>query len=458
MGGSMGAARGLPRDAWLLLLSSFLASLPIGALLVFFPLYLHDLGLHTLAIGGIFAAAGLGSSLLLLLIGPLADRFGRRPFLIAGTAAPALGFAIFALTTNPGLLVVASMLGGVGFSGGLGGSLTTATFNPLLAGTVEPRRRTAVLSWSEGVWTLSMACGSLAAGVPTLLTHARLASALTADRALFVGCLLVTLGAALALVPVRERLAATEAAGAAEATEATEAARRPTPAAPPTSTRPARVPWPLVLRLAVFFALQGAGLGLVVQLLPLWFALSFHAATLAIAPWFAASQLVGLLSIPFVPALSRRVGVAGVVVLSLGVSTLLLIGVPLAPTLTVAGAFYVLRSAFVSMQWPAQLSFLQGAVDPRVRGVVTSVALGCWSAAMALSPALTGYFMDRRLLQWPLLLGVCCYAAAAAWFYLLLRRTPLPEERADEAAPVETMLAGTAREPGASTAAAPAAR
>ncbi len=452
MDGSMGAARGLPRDAWLLLLSSFLASLPIGALLVFFPLYLHDLGLRTLAIGGIFAAAGLGSSLLLLLIGPLADRLGRRPFLIAGTAAPALGFAIFALTTDPGLLVVASMLGGVGFSGGLGGSLTTATFDPLLAGTVEPRRRIAVLSWSEGVWTLSMACGSLAAGVPALLVRARLVPALTADRALFVGCLLVTLGAALALVPVRERLAPTEAA------EAAEAASRPTPAAPAAPTRSARVPWPLVLRLAVFFALQGAGLGLVVQLLPLWFALSFHAATPAIAPWFAASQLVGLLSIPFVPALSRRVGVAGVVVLSLGVSSLLLIGVPLAPTLTVAGAFYVLRSALVSMQWPAQLSFLQGAVDPRVRGVVTSVALGCWSAAMALSPALAGYFMDRRLLQWPLLLGVCCYAAAAAWFYLLLRRTPLPEEQAAEAAPAGTMPAGTAREPGTSPAAMPAAR
>ena len=28
-----------------------------------------------------------------------------------------------------------------------------------------------------------------------------------------------------------------------------------------------------MLKLAVFFALQGAGLGLVVQLLPLWFAL-----------------------------------------------------------------------------------------------------------------------------------------------------------------------------------------
>jgi MFS family permease len=407
------AVRALPRDARLLLLSSFLGSLPIGLLLVFFPLYLHDLGLRTLLIGGIFTAAGVGSSILLLAIGPLADRFGRRPFLIAGTALPALGFAIFALTTNVAWLVVASLLGGVGFSGGLGGGLITATFNPMLAGTVEPHRRTTVMSWGEGVWTASMACGSLLATVPALIVRARFAPALAADRALFMGCLLLTLCAALALVPVRDRSAfATAGVPTADA------------------TRPPRAPveWTLLVKLAVFFTLQGAGLGLVVQLLPLWFALRFGAATPTIAPWFAVSQIAGLAVIPFVPSLARRLGVGGVVLLAIGASTLLLVGVPFAPVLPVAGLFYVLRSALVSMQWPAQLSFLQGAVDPRMRGLATSVALSCWSIAMAVLPTLAGYFMDRRLLQWPLVLGIGCYTAAAVWFYLTLRRTPLPEE------------------------------
>ncbi len=409
------AVRLLPRDARLLLLSSFLGSLPIGLLLVFFPLYLHDLGLRTFLIGGIFTAAGLGASVLLLPIGPLADRFGRRPFLIAGTALPALGFAIFAVTTDIPWLVVASMLGGVGFSGGLGGALTTATFNPLLVGTVPPHQRTTVLSWGEGVWTLAMACGSLLAGVPALLARMRLVAELAADRAVFIGCGLLILCAALVLLPVRDRSALAMSEGPTAAT------------LPP--DRP-RTEWSLLLKLAVFFALQGAGLGLVVQLLPLWFALRFGAPSTEIAPWFAASQMVGLVLLPFVPALARRLGVGGVVLLSVGLSTLLLVGVPLAPVLPVAGLFYVLRTGVVAMQWPAQLSFLQGAVDPRQRGLATSVSLSCWSVAMALLPTLAGYFMDRRLFLWPLALGIGCYAAAAVWFYLTLRRTPLPEEPA----------------------------
>jgi len=407
------AVRTLPRDARLLLLSSFLGSLPIGLLLVFFPLYLHDLGLRTLLIGGIFTAAGLGSSVLLLAIGPLADRFGRRAFLMTGTALPALGFAIFALTTNTGWLVVASMLGGVGFSGGLGGALTTATFNPLLAGTVPPRERTTVMSWSEAIWTSATACGALLAGVPALLVRSHISSPLVADRAVFVGCFLLILCAALVLVPVHDRAAS--------------AISEPTAGAVLLPDRP-RVEWSFLLKLAVFFALQGAGLGLVVQLLPLWFALRFGAASTAIAPWFAASQLAGLALIPFVPALARRLGVAGVILLAVGVSTVLLVGVPLAPVLPVAGLFYVLRTGVVSMQWPAQLSFLQGAVDPRLRGLATSVSLSCWSVAMAVLPVLAGYFMDRRLFLWPLVLGIGCYAAAAVWFFVTLRRTPLPEE------------------------------
>jgi len=419
--GALRAVRALPRDARLLLVSSFLGSLPIGLLLVFFPLYLHDLGLRTLLIGGIFTAAGVGSSVLLLAIGPLADRFGRRTFLLAGTAVPALGFAIFALTTNTGWLVVASMLGGVGFSGGLGGALTTATFNPLLAGTVPPRERTAVMSWSEAIWTSATACGALLAGVPALLVRSHVAPPLVADRAVFVGCCLLIVCAALVLLLVPDRSAHT---GDTESTRTVRPATRP------------RADWAVVLKLAVFFALQGAGLGLVVQLLPLWFALRFGASSTAIAPWFAAAQFAGLALIPFVPALARRLGVSGVILLAVGASTLLLVGMPLAPILPVAGLFYVLRTGVVSMQWPAQLSFLQGAVDPHRRGLATSVAMSCWSIAMALSPTLAGYFMDRRLLEWPLMLGIGCYSAAAVWFYLTLRRTPLPEEA------VPTMIVG----------------
>lgn len=430
LSGLMQGVREVPRNARLMLLSLFLGSLPIGLLMVFFPLYLHDLGMRSFLIGGIFTIAGFASSLLLLAIGPLADRFGRRPFLLGGTALPIAGFAIFALTTDVRWLVVASMLGGVGFSGGLGGGLVTATFNPVLAGTVEPRLRTTMLSWAEGAWTSSMALGAMLSGVPALLARAHVAPLLAADRALFVFCLLVTVASVLLLLPVHESQAATESHTVAAAGGLTESARESLPT---------------ILKLAVFFSLQGAGLGLVVQLLPLWFALRFNTTAGGIAPWFAVAQVIGVVTIPLVPMLARRIGTARVILLVAALSTALLTGVPLAPLLPIAGLFYIARSAFIAMQWPAQSSFLQGVVPPRVRGTATSVTLGCWSLANALLPALAGYLLDRKLLMLPLLLGLGCYAAATAWFWLTLRHTPLPEETAPDAASNANAVPSVAR-------------
>ena len=396
-----------------MLLSMFLGSLPIGLLLVFYPLYLHDLGMHSLLIGNIFTLAGIASSGLLVAIGPLADRLGRRRFLLAGTALPAVGYLIFLLSTATPWLVVASVLGGVGFSGGLGGGLVTATFNPILAGTVEPARRTSMLAHNEVAWVAAMGVGSLMAALPSILAHAHLMTSLTADRWLFVFCLLASVGATVALLPVHERYSI----------------HGKTAEHPRQSTgRATRTSLPLIFKLSIFFTLQGAGLGLVVQLLPLWFELSFHTTAATIAPWFSIAQFAGLPLIMVVPWLARRLGVAGVILCAAGSSLLFLAGMPFVGGVTAAGLLYVCRSALVSMQWPAQHSFLQGAVDPRLRGTATSVTLGCWSIANALLPSLTGFLLDHHQLRTPIFLGVACYAAAAVWFALTLRGTPLPEE------------------------------
>jgi MFS family permease len=229
------------------------------------------------------------------------------------------------------------------------------------------------------------------------VSHAGLLSSLAADRALFVICLLSTVAATLLVLPVGE-------------------ARHPILNAPSsqrhTGARQQSLPAGLIVRLSVFFTLQGAGLGLVIQLLPLWFTLRFNTSASTIAPWFSIAQLAGFPFILIVPYLARRVGVGRLIMLVAALSTLFLAGVPLSASLPLAGLFFIARSALVSMQWPAQHSFLQGAVDPRVRATVTSITLGCWSTANALTPLLAGYMFDRKLLSLPLVLGAGCYASA----------------------------------------------
>ena len=110
------------RDITLLLSSQFLASIPVGYLQVVLALYLKRAGLEPVLIGLLYSLSGLVTAVLVAFSGVLADRFGRRRFLIVGTALPALSYAIFAFTTEPALLILASIIGGVGLANGAAGA------------------------------------------------------------------------------------------------------------------------------------------------------------------------------------------------------------------------------------------------------------------------------------------------------------------------------------------------
>src|SRR5437660_7939041 len=98
------------RDVLLLLTSMVLASVPVGYLQVVLPLYLNRAGLEPAVIGGLYSLSGLVTACLVAFSGVLADRFGRRRFLILGTALPAVSYAIFAATTHPTWLLLASII------------------------------------------------------------------------------------------------------------------------------------------------------------------------------------------------------------------------------------------------------------------------------------------------------------------------------------------------------------
>src|SRR5579884_1026294 len=105
--------------AWRLILSSLLGSIPVGFLIVALPIYLDHIGLHPELIGTLFTISGIASALLLIVFGILADRFGRKLFVVVGSALPVVSYLILALTHAKSLILVASAIGGIGLAGGM---------------------------------------------------------------------------------------------------------------------------------------------------------------------------------------------------------------------------------------------------------------------------------------------------------------------------------------------------
>lgn len=109
-------------DWWLLsavCLAPFVTQLATFALSPFLPFIAADLGSTVSVLGQIPALALFTAATLGLLVGPLADRFGHRPTLLAGVLASSLGAVATALAPSLLVLVPVALIGAGGRSIGL---------------------------------------------------------------------------------------------------------------------------------------------------------------------------------------------------------------------------------------------------------------------------------------------------------------------------------------------------
>jgi len=378
-----------PPGTRLLLANSFVSTVPMGYLLVVLPLYLVRAGIEPAFVGLLYTVSGLVSSLIVAFSGVLADRWGRRRFLLAGTLIPVPSYIVFATTTEPGWLVAASVLGGVGLANGAAGALTISSFDAMLAEKATEAQRTRVFAASQALWSLALAAGSIAAAVPTLLRTSLGVGDLESYRLPYVAMAALTVLAAVLLVPLREDLSVRAARVAAGWL--------------PRRSRPA------IATYALGIGFLGFGLGIAVQLLPLWFGLRFGVNEADLGPWYAATQLVSLVTVFVIPYLERRLGGPRTVLFALFASGTSLALIVLAPVFVVAASLFVVRGFFTNLAWPFQQSLLMTATVPEERATAVGAGFAVWGFTNALGPLASGALLGAGIFALPVLLGSLMY-------------------------------------------------
>src|SRR5437870_10383174 len=137
------------------------------ALLV--PIYVLELGFSALAIGAIVTSTLIGTALLTLWAGMVANRYSVRRLLLAAAVLMAATGAAFAVTTAFWPLLLIAFVGTMNPTSG-----DASIFLPLeqaaLAQTPEPRRRTALFARYSVLVSLAGAVGSLSASRTCLAT------------------------------------------------------------------------------------------------------------------------------------------------------------------------------------------------------------------------------------------------------------------------------------------------
>ena len=94
--------------------ATFLVSLPFGVLSFALPIYGKMLNATAFEVGALFSAVSFVPVLVRPFLGRALDRWGRRPFLLAGLAAYALSMVVLAAARSVLLLTVARFIQGIG--------------------------------------------------------------------------------------------------------------------------------------------------------------------------------------------------------------------------------------------------------------------------------------------------------------------------------------------------------
>jgi MFS family permease len=392
----------------MLLIGRGLRAFADGFVSLLLPAYLTVLGFSPLEVGVLATATLLGSAALTLWVGMAAQRYGRRKLLIAATILMILTGAGFLIETDYWPLLAIAFVGTLNPSSG-----DVSVFLPLeqalMAENVEDQHRTGVFAAYGLVGSLVAALGALAAGLPDLIRAVVTMSTAEAMRVMFAIYMLL----GWATFMLYRRMPASHATAQQEHQRPLSESKR------------------IVLRLAALFSIDAFGGGFFVQsLLALWFFNRFGLSVSMAGSIFFWTSVLAAFSYPAAARISKRFGLINTMVFTHLPSNVCLMLMPFAPTLWVAVALLLFRSALSQMDVPTRTSYVMAVVTPAERAAAASVTSVPRSLASAVSPSIAGWLLTLSGFGWPLVIGGAIKAVYDLLLLAMFRHIRPPEERA----------------------------
>src|SRR5574341_354932 len=191
---------GLTADGRLLFATRMVRLFAYGFLSVVLVLYLAQIGLSETRIGMLLSLTLIGDTAVSLWITTNADRIGRRRMLMAGAALMVFAGALFAVTRDFFLLLIAATVGVISPSGNEVGPFLSIE-QAALSQIAPNERRTRIFAWYNLAGSFTTALGALSGGALVEVVHNAGMPLLGGYRAVIVGY--AALGAVLLLVFTR---------------------------------------------------------------------------------------------------------------------------------------------------------------------------------------------------------------------------------------------------------------
>lgn len=372
----------------LFFLARFVRMFAYGSLSVLLVLYLAQLKLSEAKIGLLLTLTLAGDVAVSLLLTTTADRFGRRRTLAIGALLMSMAGIVFAMTNNFAVLLLAATIGVISPSGNEVGPFLSVE-QAGLSQVIPFNRRTNVFGWYNLTGSLATALGALVSG--SVVQAIRNAGALVLDSYRVVIFGYAGAGAILALLSLCL-------SGEVELPHNNTAPQ----------TAGARVFLGLhrskgiVVKLSALFSLDAFAGGFIMQsIVAYWFHIRFGVQPAALGMIFFWANILAAVSALTAAALAARIGLINTMVFTHLPSNVLLILVPLMPSMPLAVLMLLLRFSISQMDVPARQSYVMAVVEPDERSAAAGVTAVARSIGAAVSPGISTMLLGSMLMSLP---------------------------------------------------------
>jgi MFS family permease len=394
--------RGLQKQAKYLIYSSVLPSVAYGMFYTDIAYFLTTVqGLSFNLMGLIVTVMGVSTFATCVPMGIAADKYGRKRVLILGNIIASVIIAVFALTKNPALLIIAAIFEGISEAA------SYASSSALLAEKAEDTQRNSVFSMFGFAQSTAFGLGAIAIlATSTMRGFADKESHVM----LYVILALLSLSSTFIMFKVSE-------------------SKRPEKAKSTLSELLPRKSKDVLVKYAFTGAVIAFGAGMVVPLMTAWMKAQYGIPDQLSGPILGFSSIVIGVATLAAPGLAKRFGAVKAIVVTQAASTIFMFLTPLSPNYIAASIVYTSRAFLMNMSSPLSQSMIMGLVAEDERGAASGVSSALWRLPSALSSFVGAWLIGMGLLAAPFFLAALFYLVSIGLFWYYFRNTKMPEEK-----------------------------
>ncbi len=399
-----GSYTGMPKEVKYLVYASIMPSVAYGMLFTDLSYFLTAVqGVSADFMGIVITSMGVSTFVASIFLGIAADVYGRKRLLIGGNVLASVTLMVFALTTNPLLLLAAAIFEGISEAAIL------ASSSALLAEKVKDEKRTSVFSFYGFAQSIAFGLGSFA--VPAVLVFELFGFTNRESHILlYILISISSLISTFLMLKVKE-------------SKGLKKIRTNLLDLLPMKSKS------ILLRYVVTGAIIAFGAGMVVPLMTLWFNLRYGISDTISAPILAVSSILIALAILVAPLLAKRFGLIKAIVITQITSTIFMFATPFSPSYALAGFVYSMRALLMNMSSPLSQSMIMGLVPEDERGTASGISGALWRLPNALSTWIGAWLMGIGLLFEPFFMAGLFYIFSIMLFWYFFRKVKMPEEQ-----------------------------